>query len=134
MIPLWSQIITLILAGALLSLLVAAVLMVAMKLVERRKVPFSDALIAALVSAFPAFVLLDLAQALGRSAGLKVAAGAISLLILPLGFLVQSAAVRWRFHITFGRACLVSLVVGGTGFGIILAAGVISLLVRSALN
>ena len=51
MIPLWSQIITLVLASALLSLIVAVILMAAMKWVEHQKVPFSDGFIAALVGA-----------------------------------------------------------------------------------
>jgi hypothetical protein len=131
MIPLWSQLITLLLSSALLSAFVAVGLIPAMRWVQQQKVTFSDALLAALAGAFPVFLLLFLAQ----SAALKNAAGAttsalVSLLVLPLGFFLQSAAIRWRFQVAFGRACLVSLVVAGLGLGLTICLGVLMLVVR----
>jgi hypothetical protein len=126
MIPLWSQLITLLLSSALLSTFAAIGLVAVMRWVQQQKVPFSDALLATLAGAFPAFLLLFLTQ----SAALKNAAGAMasalaSLLVLPLGFFLQSAAIRWRFRVTFGRACIVSLVLAGVGLGLAIGLGVL---------
>ncbi len=131
MIPLWSQIITLLLSCALLSLLVAAILMAAMRWVQQQRVSFSEAFLAALAGAFPVLILLFLVQSVVVKNATGAAVSALmSLTILSLGFFLQSAAIRWRFRIAFGRACVVSLVLAGIGLGLTICLGVLMLLVR----
>ena len=45
----------------------------------------------------------------------------LAVLMVPVSFLIQAGTIRWRMHVTFGKACLVSLVM----FAILVVASIV---------
>jgi hypothetical protein len=118
---------TLVLAVGLISLVAAGLLMLSMKLVERRRVTLGDAFVATIVTVLPTMPLLVGAQVLAKSTPPLV--GFMTLIILGLGFLIEAVAVRWRFQVQFKRALLVSALVGAFGLAASVAYTIVALLI-----
>lgn len=108
------------------SLFGAIILRVTTKWVQKLEVGFGNAYITALQSALTSIVL-------GTWVGLVVATATRSMetvtvatvLMLPIGFLIQSWIVSVRLKIPFGRGCLVSLAMVAVYIGIFIVSVII---------
>ena len=106
----FGLLIGILLANAFLSVLSAIILRIACTLVQKMEVPFGNAYVTELVASTINIIL-------GFVVGLVIAVGTrsqqavneISVLLLPVNFLITSYVVSLRIRITFGRACLVRI-------------------------
>lgn len=103
------------LIGTMIASLIGAILLRAdAKWVQKIDVPFSNAYVtsplAGIVNVIIGFLVGFVARAGTWSQEAVIVA---SLLMWPVGFLIQSVFVSSRIRIPFGRACLVSLAMIG---------------------
>ena len=113
-------------AALILSLIGAIILRAAAKWVIKEDITFGNAyatvFIAYVVNTIIGFVLGFGAVVATHS---KEAVDAMSLLMLPVGFLIQSGIIASRLKTPFGKACLISLAMIAVAIGIMMAVGVI---------
>jgi hypothetical protein len=112
------------------SLIGAIVLMAATKWVVKCRVPFGEAywtvFICSIVNFMLAFVLGFVVGSTGSTEAVRV----LQILLLPVGFLIQSGIISWRLDLPFGKACLVSITMIGIVLGIALVVGVVFFLIN----
>lgn len=92
------------------SLLGAVVLRIAATVVAKKEVAFGNAYLTVLLASLASIAVGLFADVIFRMGVAGEAERLTSLLLYPLGFLIQSWMIQWRVAIPFGRACLVSLV------------------------
>lgn len=113
--------------GLFIASLVAAVfLRAAAQWVEQIDVPYEDAYGIVLLSGMAGgFVGLCGGLGVSSATGSREAVYAVALFLTPVGFLIQVETIRIRLGIPFRRACLVSLVMLGTGLVAALMIGIL---------
>ena len=119
------EIIVALIGAAFASLIGAVILREAAKWVIKEDVAYGNAYIT--VFSFVAFnmvigkVIVFCVGEVGLSFGLK----ALTLLMLPVGFLIQSAIISMGLKTSFGKACLIALAMTAVIIGILIMVGVI---------
>jgi hypothetical protein len=112
------------LMGTLIGSLPGAIILrVAAKWVQKMEVPFGNAYITILLANIVIF-MVGLTVRTGMQSQEAANTTSLSIFMLPVSFLIQSAFVNARIKIPFGRACLVSLAMIGIGLAIILIVAV----------
>ena len=108
------------------SLIGAVILRAAAKWVQKLEVGFGNAYVTVLLSAIANLVLGAIVGfGVGAATQSMDAVNAVSLLMMPVGFLIQSGIISSRLQIPFGRGCLVSLAMIGVAIGIFLVVGIV---------
>lgn len=118
-----GQLLGALVGGLIGSLIGAIVLRAASKWVAKLDVPFGMAYWTVYISFIVNFIL-------GFVVGLdpldaKEAVSVLQIILLPVGFFIQSGIISSRLRLSFGKACLVSITMIGIFLGIVLAAGLI---------
>jgi len=110
--------------AAIGSLIGAIILRAAAKWVIKEDIAFGNAyvtvFIAYLINTVIGFIV---GFAVGAATQSMEAVNAMTILMLPVGFLIQSGIIASRLKITFGKACLVSLAMIAVVIGIAIVLG-----------
>ena len=108
------------------SLIGAVILRAAAKWVQKLDVGFGNAYVTVLLSVIANLVLgAIIGFSVGAATQSMDAVNAVSLLMMPVGFLIQSGIISSRLQIRFGRGCLVSLAMIGVAIGIFVVVGIV---------
>jgi hypothetical protein len=116
------------------SLIGAIVLRAATKWVVKWYVPFGEAYWTVFVSSIVNFMLGFVLSFVVGSTGSTEAVRVLQVILLPVGFLIQSGIISWRLELPFGKACLVSITMTGIVLGIALVLGLIFFLIIIAVG
>ncbi len=112
---------------AIASLIGAIILRAATKWVLKTDTPFGEAYITFFIACLINFAIsVVMALLMGEDV--------TSLLMFPIGFLIQSGIISARLQTTFGQACQVSLAMIAVWFGIVLGVGGIIFAIISAMG
>lgn len=108
------------------SLIGAVILRAAAKWVQKLDVNFGNAYVTVLLSSIASMVLVAIVGVCVRAAtGSMDSVNAVSLLMTPIGFLIQAGIISSRLRIPLGRGVLVSLAMIGVAIGIAMIVGVL---------
>lgn len=113
--------------GALVGCPLGAMLLkVASKWVAGLNVPFGKAFWTVFTSFYVNFVLLLILTfaVVGETASME-AVRALHMILVPVGFLIQSGIISSQLEFSFGKACLVSITMIGMFLGIALVVALI---------
>ena len=121
------------LVGALIGSLIGAILLrAASKWVAKLDVPFGKAywtiFISFVVNFVLGFVLGFVVGATGSIEAIRV----LQVILLPVGFLIQSGIISSRLELSFGKACLINITMVGIALGITLVVGLLIFLIMQA--
>jgi len=118
-----AQVIVTLIGGLVVSLVGAVVLRAAAQWIAKLDVTFDQAFWTVFLSLMANLALdfvlgfVGVAGSVGPQDSVRVQ----DLILLPVGFLIQSEIIKARLKLSFGRACLVSLTMAGIYLGIYLA-------------
>jgi uncharacterized protein YacL len=124
------------LIGAVIgSLITAIVLRAAAKWVQKIEVPYGQAYVTVL---FPNLINVVLGSIVGYAVGSATqsmeAVNVTALLMIPVGFLIQSGFISSRLEIPFNRACLVVLTMAAIGIAIGIIVAIPIVLITTLIN
>ena len=115
------EIIVALIEAAFASLIGAVILREAAKWVIKEDVAYGNAYITVFL-----FVAFNMVIGFGvGEVGLWFGLKALTLLMLPVGFLIQSAIISMGLKTSFGKACLIALAMTAVIIGILIMVGVI---------
>jgi len=101
------------------SLISAVILRAAAKWVEDLEIPYGEAYVTMLLSGVVNLIMGALVGfAVGFGTGSINAVQAAALLLVPVGFLIQSGFISSRHEVSFGSGFLISLLMIGIGLAI----------------
>lgn len=131
----FGMLVAMVLAAAVGSLISAIVLRLAVRWVEKREIDYGTAyvtmLIGSLIQVGLGFVV---GLVVGGATKSQDAVNVASLVMYPVGFLIQSGIISSRIDLRFGRACLVSLAMMAIGIAIALAVAIPVLLIVALMS
>ena len=128
-----GQLIGAILGGLIGGLIAAILLRAAAQWVAKLDVPFGRAYWTVFLAFIVNFLLgYVLGFVVAFSGGSSEALTVLQVLLLPVGFLIQSGIISARLEVSFGKGCLISLVMTALVLGLALVIGVIFALVMAA--
>ncbi len=126
----------LIVIGSLIGALIGAIfLRAAAKWVAKLEVPFGAAYCTVFLSTLANGILgFVLGIAVGTATQSKEAVNVLQVFMVPVGFVITAAIISRRIKVTFGRACLINLVMLALGIVIIGGVAVAIILAMHLLN
>jgi hypothetical protein len=122
--------VTALLAGLIGSLIGAVLLRAAAKWVARLDVPFGKAYWTVYIAYICNFALAHLlGSAVAYDTNSIGAVNVLQVIVLPVGFLIQSGIISSRLELSFGKGCLISITMIGIALAIVLAAVLVIVLI-----
>lgn len=112
--------------GGLIGCLIGAILLrAASHWVVKLDVPFGKAYWTVFIAFIVNFILgYFLGFVAAFTTGSTEVVDALSVIMLPVGFLIQSGIIGSRLKLSFGKACLVNITMIGIALGIAFAIGI----------
>ncbi len=114
------------------SLIGAIVLRAASQWVAKLDVPFGKAYWTVFICSIVNFILGYVLGFVVGSTDSTEAVAVLQIILLPVGFFIQSGIISSLLEISFGKACLVSITMIGIFLGIALVVGLIIFLIMQA--
>lgn len=112
--------------GVALSLVGAIILRMAAKWVADLEVTYLKAFVTLVISQFLSIIVgVVLGIMIGLSGADEEMANTLLLALYPIGFLVQTGVIAWRFQVTLGKALLMNFVLLAAAIALGVLAGIL---------